>query len=53
MQIDCIATAGIVLAMVTIAIGFIGFAALITCPHALLAGLVWAVKCMGKKRRKR
>ncbi|HLZ62069.1 MAG TPA: hypothetical protein VKR06_34420 [Ktedonosporobacter sp.] len=53
MHTDFIVTAGILLSMVAVAVGFIGFAALLTCPHAFAAGLIWAMKRMGKKRRKR
>lgn len=53
MYTDWFITASILLSMVSVAVGFIGFAALITCPHALLSGLLCAMKRMGKKRRRR
>ena len=53
MHSDFITTAGIVISMIAVAIGFLGFAALVSCPHALLAGLKWTLKRLGRKWSRR
>ena len=53
MHIDVIATAGIVLSMLGVAGGFIILAMILTAPHALFSGLIWAIKRMGKRSKRR